>query len=461
MKSTVENLEGNKVKLSVEVDATEFADDLETMFRQLAKELKLPGFRKGKAPRSVIEARLGKEYTRRRTLEESLPKYCSQAIADHQVEAIAAPEVDIKSEIEDDAVVFDMVVEVRPEVSVAGYASLRVEIPPPAPTEDEIAEEINRFRGHFGTLEQVGRPAIEKDRVTVDLRATYNGETFEPFEASDYVYEVGSGSTGFEDFDKNLIGSQAGQIFDLNVPHPEVDGDLIRIKTLVKDVQENKLPAFTDEFATESTEFDTVEELRADFTEKLTANKREQVARLFGQKMEDALVLLVEEPLSEALIRQATQEVLQNLMLRLQSAGLDLERYLEVTRQTPEAFTEMMRAEGEKQAKLDVALRAVAAAEEISVSDEEVYEVFDRAAAMESQGGAGEASEGTPRERPPVENLKGLRTEMLKREAFMWVCRQAEIVDADGTSIEYAELFPKTDDDDVDSDADDDDDDDV
>lgn len=452
MKSAVENLEGNKVKLSVEVDAAEFADDQAIMFRQLAKELKLPGFRKGKAPRSVIEARLGKEYTRRRTLEEALPRYCSQAIVEHQVDAISAPEVDIKSEIEDDLVVFEMVVEVRPEVSVAGYGSLRVEIPAPTPTEEEIAAELDRFRAHFGTLEQVARPAMEKDRVTVDLRATYNGETFEPFEASDYVYEVGSGTTSFEDFDKNLTGSQAGQIFDLNVPHPEIEGDLIRIKTLVKEVQENKLPAFTDEFAAEASEFNTAEDLRADFTAKLAADKRGQVARLFIQNMEDALVQLVDEPLSDALVGQATQEAVRSLMLRLQSVGLDLERYLEATRQSQEAFAETMRAEGEKQAKLDVALRAVASAEELSVSDEELYEMFERAASAtaEETGEEGKETEADERAnvRPPVEHLSGLRMEMMKREAFLFVSRQAEIVDADGQQVAYEDLFPPMEDDD-------------
>lgn len=449
MKSTVENLEGNKVRLSVEVDSAEFAGDLDIMFKQLAKELKLPGFRKGKAPRSVIEARLGREYTRRRTLEEALPRYCSQAILENQVDAIGVPEVDIKSEIEDDSVAFDMVVEVRPEVQVAGYGSLRVEVPNPFPTEEEIAVELDRFRGHFGTLEQVARPAIEKDRVTVDLRATYNGETFEPFEASDYVYEVGSGTTGFEDFDKNLMGSQAGQIFDLNVPHPEVEGAFIRIKTLVKDVQENKLPPLTDEFAAESSEFDTAEELRADFTEKLAANKREQVARLFGQNIEDALVQLVDEPLPDALIGQATQEAVRRFMLQMQSIGLDLERYLEVTGQTQEAFAESMKTQGEKQAKLDVALRAVAAAEEISVSDEELYEMLDKAAEAAAESGKDSEAEGeAERERPPVEHLSGLRTEMMKREAFLLVSRQAEIVDADGSSIAYEDLFPEGNDDD-------------
>ena len=444
MKSTVENLEGNKVRLSVEVEPAEFADDLDIMFRRLAKELKLPGFRKGKAPRSVIEARLGKEYTRQRTLEEALPRYCSQAILDNEVDAIAAPEIDIKSETQDDAVSFDMVVEVRPEVKVAGYGSLRVEVPNPAPTEEEIAAELDRFRGHFGTLEQVARPAIEKDRVTVDLRATYNGETFEPFEASDYVYEVGSGTTGFEDFDKNLLGSQAGQIFDLNVPHPEVEGDLIRIKTLVKDVQENKLPALTDEFAAESSEFDTAEELKADFVQKLADQKREQVIRLFGQKMEDALIQLVDEPLPDALIAQATQDVLRRFMLQMQSIGLDLQQYLQATGQPQEAFAETMRTQGENQAKLDAALRAVAAAEEILVSDEELYEMLDKAAEEAAAGGAGgDAGGEVERERPPVEHLSGLRTEMMKGQAFLLVSKQAEIVDAEGHRIAYEDLFPE------------------
>lgn len=455
MKSSVENLEGHKVRLSVELEPEEFEADLSAMFKKLSLEVKLPGFRKGKAPRKVLETRLGAEYTRTRALEEALPKYYSEAIRVNQVDAISEPEVELTSDVSDTVMSFEAVVEVRPEVRVAGYSSLRVEVPDPEPTEDELSAEIDRFREHFGTLETVTRPAREKDRLTLDLLATYNGEPFTPFEAKDYTYVVGSGSTGFEDFDKQLIGSQAGHIFEFNAPHPQEDATLVRVKSLVKEVQQNNLPELTDEFVEESSEFDTVDELKAEFSQQLSQAKRQHSARSFTQRTEDALNLLVDEQLPEALISSMTQQAARNLVTSLQSIGMDLAKYLEATNQTPESFSATIRSEGEKMAKLDVALRAVAKAESLDVSDDELYEAYDSILAQQQARQQGDTADSTPpatansspeaeTAKPPIENLQGLRVELLKRNAFEWVCHRVEIVDEAGNPIQYEQLFPES-----------------
>ena len=470
MKSAVETLDDNKVKLSIELAPEEFEADLSATIAKLGRELKLPGFRKGKVPRQVIENRLGKEYTRSKALEEALPKYYMEALRSNQVDAIAEPELELTSEVQDEVLKFDAVVEVRPEVQLAGYGSLRVEVPSPAPSDEELTTEIDRFRENFGTLETVTRPAAEKDRVVLDLHASYNGETFEPLQTTDFTYAVGSNSTGFKDFDSQLVGSQAGHIFEFNTDHPQEAGGVIRIKTLVKQVQQNNLPELTDEFVAESTEFATVAEFRSEFVERLAQAKRQHSARSFTQNTEDALNQLVDETLPEALVAGMTQQAARSLVMNLQAAGMDLGQYLQATQQNEDSFAATMRAEGEKMAKLDLALRAVAKAENLLVSDDELYETYDsmlaqqqalveaqQQAKAQAEGGSGgdqagqgdQAAKGSQAgkpdavQRPPIEELAGLRTEMLKRNAFEWVCQQAEIVDEAGNRLEYRELFPE------------------
>lgn len=443
----------------MELEPEEFEADLSVMFDKLAREVKLPGFRKGKAPRRVLENRLGRDYTRTRAIEEALPKYYSEAVRSNRIDVIAEPKVELTSEVSAEVMTFEAVVEVRPEVQVAGYGSLRVEVPNPDPTEQELMEEINRFREHFGTLEVVNRPAQEKDRVSLNLNATYNGEPFPPFESDDYTHVVGSNSTGFEDFDKHLTGSQTGHIFEFNTPHPQEEGALVRVKALVKEVQQNNLPELTDEFVEESSEFDSVDELKDEFSQQLTQAKRQHSARAFTQQAEDSLNLLVDEQLPEALISNMTQQAARNLLMSLQSVGMDLPKYLEATNQSAESFSETMRIQGEKMAKLDVALRAVAKAEGLEVSDDEVYEMYNSVLEQQkaqqqaaSGGGAGNVTDSendsaTDADKPPMENLEGLRVELLKRNALEWICRNAEIVDETGKALEYEQLFPESEED--------------
>lgn len=471
MKSTLEKLPDSKVRISIQLEPEEYKADLSLMFDKLAREVKLPGFRKGKAPRQLLENRLGADYTRLRVIDEILPKYFSEAIRENKIDVIAEPDIKLTSELTDETLTFDVTVEVRPEVQVAGYNSLRVEVPSPDPTEQELAEEIDHFREHFGTLEEVTRPAQEKDRVTIDLSATYNGEPFEPFDAKDYTYVVGSNTTGFEDFDQQLVGSQPGHIFEFNTAHPQEPDSLVRVKALVKKVQQNNLPELTDDFARDASEFDTAEELRAEFAQQIREAKFQHSAEALHQRTQEALIRLVEEPLPEALVAMMTQQAARSFLARLQSMGMDLETYMETTRQTAEGFTAAMRAEGETMAKLDLALRAVVRAEGIDVSDDEVFEMYDKvmmqrqkhAAALGGDGsgggagggtggGAGAASGGagaggggagaTETTRPPIDELLPLRGELQKSNAFEWVLRHTEIVDEAGQQISFEQLFP-------------------
>ena len=194
MKSTLEPVEGNKVKLSVEVPADEFEKEVDAAFRRIAREVRIPGFRPGKAPRRLLEARLGTDAARSDALQHALPEYYSEAVLEHEVDVIAPPEIDITSGEESGDVAFDAVVEVRPQINLGGYDSLRITLDNPEATEEEVAERIDRLRENFSELQTVDRPAIDGDNVSIDIAGTQAGEPQAGLTTEDYLYEVGSGT---------------------------------------------------------------------------------------------------------------------------------------------------------------------------------------------------------------------------------------------------------------------------
>ncbi len=172
MRSTVEPLEGNKVKVSVEVDEGEFDKAVDAAFRKIAREVRIPGFRPGKAPRKVLEARFGPDAARDQALRDSLPDFYVDAVKEHDVDAIAPPDIEITAGQEEGPVAFDAVVEVRPRIEVPGYGGLRVEIPSPEATDEEIDAQVDRLREQFAELAEVDRPAADGDVVTIGIHGT-------------------------------------------------------------------------------------------------------------------------------------------------------------------------------------------------------------------------------------------------------------------------------------------------
>ncbi|MCL4139750.1 UNVERIFIED_CONTAM: hypothetical protein GTU68_015018, partial [Idotea baltica] len=276
VKSSVETLEDNKVKLSVEVEVSEFDQDLDVAFRALAKDVKLPGFRQGKAPRKVLEARIGSSYARQEAFRTALPSYYSAAVKEHEVDVIAAPEFEIVSGHEEGPVTFDAVVEVRPEVEVAGYEALEVELPELRVTDEDVEKAVDQMRQQFVELEKVDRSSQEGDRVKMNLSTTHEGEEVSGMTADDYLYEVGSGGI-LPEVDEGLVGVSAGDSIEIKSDHPDEDQDEPLVFSIeILEVQESVLPEPTDEWVKENSEFETHEDLQADYREKLSEMKIEQ-----------------------------------------------------------------------------------------------------------------------------------------------------------------------------------------
>ena len=276
MRTSVEPLDGNKVRLSIEVDEDEFDHALDAAFRKIAQEVRIPGFRPGKAPRRLLEARVGSEVARDQALRDSVPEYYARAVNDNNVDPIAAPEIDITAGQDDGPVVFDAVVEVRPRVQVPGYGGLRVVVPAPTATDAEIDEQIDRLRAQSGTLNEVERPARDGDFLTIDVSGSRNGEPVEGLTVTDFLHKLGGGSP-VDDLDPRLHGSKIGDILEFDSAVAGQD-EPASVRVFVKKIQELELPEFNDEWASESSEFETADELRAEIANRISSVKQFQAA---------------------------------------------------------------------------------------------------------------------------------------------------------------------------------------
>jgi trigger factor len=450
VKSTVEPLEGNKVKLVVELDEDEFEKDLDAAFVRLAREVRLPGFRPGKAPRKVLEARIGQGYARGEAFREALPNYYSAAIREHEVDVIAAPEFDITAGEDAGAVAFDAVVEIRPSVEVSGYEGLEVELPALAVPDEDVDEAVDRFRRQFSELETVERPAVEGDQVVIDIAATHEGEPVPGMTTDGYNYEVGSGATGIDEIDENLTGASAGDTIEFTAEHPDEDEDQpLHFSITVTEVQERVLPEPTDEWVSENSEFDTFDELRADYRQRMEQTRLMQARQVRENRLAELVADLVEaELVPSAMVEAETENRIQDMAMRLQAQGIQFEQYLQFTGQDPQVVMGEMRSQAEVTAKLDLALRAIALQESITVDDDEldveletVAERFERSVDQVRQ------------ELIDAGQLPAVKADLVKQKTMEWLIERVVLVDEDGQPVP-ADALQMPDDSDDQDDAD-------
>jgi trigger factor len=434
MKTVVEPLEGNKVKLSVEIDEQEFEKALDAAFRKISREVRIPGFRPGKAPRRVLEARMGKDAARQEAIRDALPDYYAQALRDHDVDAIAPPEIDITAGQESGSVTFDAVVEVRPQLRLAGYGGLRVTVPDPEVNEDEIQAQIDRLRNNFGELSPVSRPARDGDHLTIDLNGSRAGEPVAGLTTDDFLYELGSGGV-LPELDDQLQGARTGDIFSFPADLP--DGP-VEFRVLVKDVKEKLLPDVTDEWAGEASEFDTVEELRADITKRIGLVKRVQAQLALRNQAVEALIELVPDDPPEPLVTQELERRAQDLQQRLAAQGATVAQYLDATGQTEEQIVAELRAAAVQAVKADLALRAVADAEGLEVSEADVDAEIDRLAERLKEKPA-----QLRRQLERADTMPAVRSDVRKSKALEWLVDHVEVVDDAGHPVDRAMLSPE------------------
>ena len=435
MKTTVEELDDNKVKLSIEVEAAEFEVEVEKAFKKVGRDVHLPGFRKGKVPRKVLEARFGSGMARGQALEDSIPDYFLTALGEHEIDMISPPEYDVTSGLEEGDLAFDAVVDVRPVVEISGYESIKVEIPTPTPTDDEIQERIDSFLSQFGELASVDRSAEDGDTVTMDIATTYEGEEVEGLTASDYSYKVGSGGLVAE-LDENLGGASIGDtlMFDADHPDPEEDGKL-SFSVEVKDIQQEVLPDLDDEVVGNASDFATADEWRADLLAQMTQGKAAQSDNLWREKAAEALGALVHDDPPTPLVDAEVRNRVEDMARRLQQSGIGFDQYMQMTGQSVEDMFEQMREPATESVKVDQALRALAAAEGLNATDDDLDTEF-----ADLAEGTGMSLEDLKTQISTKNQLMLMKADISKRKAVEWLLERVEVVDEDGNTIDKEAL---------------------
>jgi trigger factor len=431
VKSTVEALEGNKVKVVVEVEEGEFEKDLDAAFRRLAREVRLPGFRPGKAPRKVLEARIGQSHAREEAFRQALPVYYAEAVNEHEVDVIAPPAIDITNGRDEGSVTFDAVVEIRPSVTVEGYSGLRVEVPSLAVTEEQIDASVDRMRGRFGELVTVERPAATGDRAVIDIEAIHEGESVPGLTASEYVYEVGSGAVVAE-IDEHLLGASAGDELTFTAEHPDEDeGEPLEFTITVKEIQENVLPEPTDAWVKDNSEFETLDELRDNFRSNMATVRINQAQAVRRAKLAEGLANLVDDELvPEAMVDLEVDNRAQEMAMRLNAQGIDLNMFLQLTGQSQADVLEGLKGDARSAAKYDLALRAIAEAERLEVTEHDIDHEFEHIASHVDR-----TPEQVRAEFEQNGRMSALRADLAKTKALELVSQRADLVDEDGQPV--------------------------
>jgi len=429
VKSSVEALEGNQVKLYVEVEEAEFDTEIDKAFKLIAKEVRLPGFRPGKAPRKVLEAQVGIGPAREQALRDGVPEYLSKAVREHDVDLIATPEVEITDGQESGPVEFEATCTVRPIVEVPGYDSLTIELPVLDVTDDELDEARNEELRKSGALVDADRPAAVGDFVTVDLTATRDGEEVIGLNTEDWNYEIGQGWVS-DDFDEQLTGASVGDELSFSST-PKGTEEPADFTVKVSTVQHMDLPELTDEWVADNTgEFDTIDEWTASINERISEQKLNGMRQGLVTKITDALTGLTEIEAPESMVDSDLNQRVQNTMQQFQAQGIDFGQWMQMTGQEPEQFIESMRGQSEQAVKADLALRAVAVAQDLGVEDHEIEGEYARMAMQ-----YGQKAKEIRRAYEQNDAVPELFAQIKKNKALDWLVHNVAFVDEAGAEL--------------------------
>ena len=423
-----------KVKLHISVPADEFDKAIDSAFRKLARDVRIPGFRPGKAPRRLLEARLGTEIARQQAFEDALPQYYVDAVTEHDVDVIAPPEIEITAGREDGDVEFDAVVEVRPQIQLVGYDELRVEVPYEPVSEEDVDKQIDALRERFADLTDSDYPLVDDAYATIDITGTSDGEPIEGLTATDFLYRVGSAMV-VDELDDQLRGTKPGAILEFKSVLPERfgehAGEEVTFRVVVKEAKQKVLPAITDDWAQEASEFDTVAELRADVRKRLEVVQKLQAQMAVRDKVLEAAADLVPVTAPETLVDSETRRRIEDLAHRLSHQGANLDQYLEATGQEPQAFVDEVKVGAARAVLADLALRAVVSAEDITATDDEIDREVARLAERADQ-----KPEKVRRELERNGSLETVRSEVTRGKALEFLVEHATVVDEAGNEID-------------------------
>ncbi len=383
MQPTVSELPGSRVSVEVEVPAADVDRAISRAARALAREMRMPGFRKGKAPPSLVIQRVGFDAVLEEAIREALPEWYERALLSSGIAPVGDPSVEVVTtpEAEGQPLAFKFEIGVRPKAELGEYKGLEVGKAEPEPPAEFVDREVERLREGFAKLEPVERTAAEGDVLLVDFEGLLDGKAFEGGKASDYLLELGGGQL-IEGFEEQLKDAGAGETRKVEVTFPDdyqaeqLAGEDAVFTVEVKEVREKVLPELDDDFASEASEFDTLNELREDITKRLAEAVGERAEQDFRVAAVDAVVAEAKLDLPDELATARASERWERVERQLASRGMQPDAYLQMQGKTREQVIDESRPEAEAELKREAVLAAIAEAEGIEVSEEELIEAL-------------------------------------------------------------------------------------
>jgi trigger factor len=380
MTTNVTKLEENKVRLDVEVTPETVRQGVEAKIRELGRQVRVPGFRPGKAPRRVIENRLGRDYIYMEALQEQLPGWYSQAVVETDLRPIDQPEIHFDDPLdEEEGFKFSATVEVRPEADLGDYKGVEVPRREVEVSDEDVEESMEELRGQFATLAAIEeRPAQDGDFVILDFSGErLTGGPVEGADAEDYMLEIGRGEL-LPAFEENIVGMNAGDrkqfgvTFPMDYAEESLRGESVLFNVHVKEIKERDLPPLDDEFVKEASEFETLDELRAAMREQLEAAAEQRVDGEFRGRVLDVVAEGVDVQVPEVMVHEKAHEMVDSFERSVRSQGMEPEQYYQLAGTDHQQFEERVRPDAEDTVKKELVLEAVAAAEGIVAEEDEV-----------------------------------------------------------------------------------------
>jgi trigger factor len=375
VKSTVEQLSPTRVRINVEVPFTELQPDFDRAYKELAKQVRLPGFRPGKAPAKLLEARVGREAMLDQVVNEALPSRYGQAVTESDVRPLGQPEIQVTKKEYGQELVFTAEVDVRPEITLPDLSALKITVDPIKVSDEDVDAELQSLRARFGTLTGVERPAATGDFVSIDLSANIDGEDVPEASTKGLSHEVGSGQL-IDGVDDAIVGLSAGEsrTFTTTMAAGPHAGKEAEVTVTVGSVKERELPEPDDEFAQLASEFDTIDELRASLADQVSGAKRVQQAEDIRVAALDALREQVDMPLPEAIVQAQVDNTLHSALHGLDHDEAKFAEALEKQGSSREEFDANTRSNAEKAIKTQLLLDALGDDLDIQVSQQDLTE---------------------------------------------------------------------------------------
>ncbi|MDP9116765.1 MAG: trigger factor [Actinomycetota bacterium] len=438
MKSTVENLSPTRVRLAVEVPFDEIEPSLAAAYKKIGSQIRIPGFRPGKVPARIIDQRVGRGAVLEEAINEVLPRVYSEAAREHELRPLGQPDIDVTKIDDGQSLSFTVEVDVRPEIALPDLTGVAVSVDDATVTDADVDEQLDSLRDRFGTLNGVDRPVAAGDFVSLDLLATVDGAEFEGGSTKGLSYEVGKGDL-IEGLDEAIIGRSAGESarFTSTLQQGTDAGADGEINVTVNSVKVKELPAVDDDFAQLASEFDTIEELRADLRERLGRAKALDQGAQARDRVLQSLLDTIEFPVPESAVQAEVEYREHEVVHSLGHDDAMLDRYLQVQGQTRDEFTAELRVSAEKSVRAQFVLDAIADKTDVQIGDGELTEYLVRQAAraqMAPQEFANQIVQGG--------NLPALVADVRRNKALAEVLEAAVITDESGNVVDLSLLSP-------------------